>query len=182
MSWRDKAACRDITTNPDFDREHDPFYNPPEPEDDGDKWEFARNFCSACPVHMDCLNDALLDDRNGTEETRGFRGGLSFAQRKRVSLGLPAVPAKKAKPKPAKGGNTPEAQAGSITAARRRREEFVLNIEDLLDLELSGRDILARIGTRADAVRARLVRADRLDVWDRIGLSHNGNPLNETGA
>lgn len=91
-TWRDKAACRNITTNPDFDPEEDPFYDPPEREDGGDKWEYARAMCAKCPVAASCLADAVAEEAGVEERREGFRGGHSPAQRHRIFLGLPAGP------------------------------------------------------------------------------------------
>lgn len=172
MTWIEKAACRGIAHNPDFNPDEDPFYDPPEREDGGDKWEYARALCDRCPVKQACLDDALRLEHKG-QAREGFRGGHTPNQRRRLSLGLPAAPVrKKAKPKKATGTRSP-GNAASTEAAIRRREEWVENIIDLLDLGFSGQDIVHRLSRRPDAIYKRLERAGRLDVWPRFGISSN---------
>ena len=70
MSWRSAAACRDA--DPDL------FFL-----DRGEKYSEAREFCDACPVAVECLEDGLFDDY-------GFRAGTIPRQRQqlRAELGL----------------------------------------------------------------------------------------------
>lgn len=176
--WRDKAACRGIAHNPDFNPEEDPFYDPPDRDDGGDKWEYARALCDRCPVKQACLDDALRTEGKGGSDRTGFRGGYTQHQRRRISLGLPAVP-KKRKPKD-KTPPTPAEVEDVFTTARartpvalRRRNEWVENIVDLLDIGLTGPDVLHRLSRRSDGVFKRLERAGRLDVWERLGIPQN---------
>ncbi|MDF2915949.1 MAG: Transcription factor WhiB [Microbacterium sp.] len=104
--WRDKAACRGM--NPT--RGNDPFY-----DQDGIEnpiWDAAARICEPCKVTTECLAAALRAEE-GRATRHGFVGGLSPEQRKRVHLGLPAVPAKK----PRKERETPIDQA-ALHAAR----------------------------------------------------------------
>lgn len=179
MTWIEKAACRGIAHNPDFNPDEDPFYDPPEREDGGDKWEYARALCGGCPVRSACLDDALRLEHKG-QAREGFRGGLTSHQRRRVSLGLPAV-AKRGRSGPRT--TTPStrkqslnANQASTKAAARKREEWVENIVDLLDLGLTGTQVLHRLSRRADGVHRRLERAGRLDVWERLGVPQTYNP------
>lgn len=177
-TWRDKAACKGIAHNPDYNPDEDPFYDPPDRDDGGDKWEYARALCASCPVQMDCLTDALRSEGKGGVERHGFRGGLTPNGRKRVSLGLPGVP-KPRKPKDTSKPTKAEVEATvAVAKARtplvhRRRNEWVDNIIDLLDLGITGPEILHRLSRRADGVYKRLERAGRLDVWERLDIPQN---------
>lgn len=176
MTWIEKAACRGIAHNPDFNPDEDPFYDPPEREDGGDKWEYARALCDRCPVKQACLEDALTSEGKGGSDRTGFRGGHTPHQRRRISLGLPAVPKKrerKTPPTQAEAETVFAAAKARTPVALRRRNEWVDNIIDLLDLGLTGPDILHRLSRRSDGVFKRLERAGRLDVWDRFGIPQN---------
>jgi len=174
--WREKAACKGIAHNPDFNPDEDPFYDPPPRDDGGDKWEYARAMCASCPVQMACLEDTLRSEGKGGVERHGFRGGLTPHGRKRVTLGLPAVP-KKREPKTPPTPEEVEDVFASVRARTpvtlRRRNEWVENIIDLLDLGFSGQDIVHRLARRPDAIYKRLERAGRTDLWPRFGISCN---------
>lgn len=108
-TWRDKAACKGM--NPT--RGNDPFFDP-----DGTanpNWDDAARICEPCKVRTQCLAAAMRAEE-GRASRHGFVGGLSPEQRKRVSLGLPAVPPRKPD-KPRKERSTPIDQA-AMTAAR----------------------------------------------------------------
>jgi hypothetical protein len=176
--WREKAACKGIAHNPDFNPDEDPFYDPPEREDGGDKWEYARAMCARCPawVRQACLDDALRTEGKGGSDRAGFRGGHTQHQRRRISLGLPATPKKrerKAPLTPAEAEDVFATARARTPVALRRRNEWVDNIIDLLDLGLTGPDILNRLSRRSDGVFKRLERAGRLDVWERLGIPQN---------
>lgn len=175
MTWIEKAACRGIAHNPDFNPDEDPFYDPPEREDGGDKWEYARALCDRCPVRQACLDDALRLEHKG-QAREGFRGGLTSHQRRRVSLGLPAVA--KRKPRPPRTEPTE-----FVKRQRDARAEFVQEIEELLDMGLTGREVLRTLNATTrrsqDAVYMRLKRADRNDLWKRLDIF---NTIDEIGA
>jgi hypothetical protein len=172
--WREKAACRGIAHNPDFNPDEDPFYDPPEREDGGDKWEYARALCDACPVRQACLDDALRTEQRG-QARDGFRGGHTAGQRRRISLGLPAVPPRRQRKTNKAAGDNREAvtraNAASVSTALRKRQEWVDNIADLLDLGYTGEDIVRKLSRRPDAIYKRLESAGRTDLWARFGIS-----------
>lgn len=165
--WRDKAACRGIAHNPNFNPDEDPFYDPPEREDGGDKWAYARALCATCPVQMDCLNDTLRTEGKGGVERFGFRGGATPHMRRRISLGLPATAKRTPRPKTPTDKKSNQA---STAAALRKREEWVETIIDLLDMGVPGNTIPDRLSRRADGIHKRLARAGRLDVWERLDI------------
>jgi hypothetical protein len=174
--WREKAACRGIAHNPDFNPDEDPFYDPPEREDGGDKWEYARALCATCPAARACLEDALTTEGRGGVERHGFRGGHSPHQRKRISLGLPAVAPRKPRP-------TRTEPTEFVKKQRDKRAEFVQEIEELLDMGLTGREVLRTLNATTrrsqDAVYMRLHRAGRDDLWKRLDIF---NTIDEIGA
>ncbi|HEX7168415.1 MAG TPA: WhiB family transcriptional regulator [Acidimicrobiales bacterium] len=66
MTWRAKAACRDLDT--------DIFF--PDSEEDAAP---ALSVCASCPVREACLEFALA-----TRQHDGVWGGTTEAQRKRI--------------------------------------------------------------------------------------------------
>lgn len=176
MTWIEKAACRGIAHNPDFNPDEDPFYDPPEREDGGDKWEYARALCARCPVKQACLEDALKSEGRGGVDRQGFRGGRTPHQRKRISLGLPATPQrKKRKPR--------DEPTEFVKKQLTKRQEFIEEIEELLEQGLTGHEVLRALNSTTrrsqDAVYMRLKRADRNDLCKRLDIF---NTIDEIGA
>ena len=73
MTWLDRAACRD-----------DPYPEAWFPAgNDHASRERALRVCMACPVHNECLEDALAWER-ATLEPKGIRGRMTQAERARL--------------------------------------------------------------------------------------------------
>jgi len=76
MTWRDRAACRDVPTEianlffpgdargADDDHRYDPL---------------ARALCAGCPVRADCLDHAISHG-----EEYGMWGGMTPSERRRI--------------------------------------------------------------------------------------------------
>jgi|GEM_PF-5726021 len=176
--WRDKAACRGVAHDPGFDPSEDPFYDPPEREDGGDKWEYARSMCARCPITVReaCLSDALRVEGRGGVERHGFRGGHTPHARKRITLGLPAIAPRKPR--------APRTEPTEfVKTQRNKRQEFIEEIEELLEQGLTGHEVLRTLKsttrTSQDAVYMRLKRANRADLWKRLDIF---NTIDEIGA
>lgn len=67
--WKARAACRDVSTSVMF----------PAP-DDKQSLKAALVTCTGCPVRIDCLRHALLND-----EAHGVWGGTTARQRFRLA-------------------------------------------------------------------------------------------------
>lgn len=71
VDWRKSGACRE--TDPEA------FY--PNPGDTRGINQ-AKEICTACPVRLTCLEDALAEEGGRSKDNRfGVRGGLTHGQR-----------------------------------------------------------------------------------------------------
>lgn len=70
--WWEKAAC--LGASPDIFFPHDILAN--------DRWDRARAFCEACPVHFYCLDEALGYEDH--EDRWGMFGGMTPGERRVV--------------------------------------------------------------------------------------------------
>lgn len=78
--WLRRAACR-VLTPEESDRV---FY--PHRGRAVALYAEARQWCVTCPVQRDCLDNALAEEGTAWRDNRfGFRGGLTPAERARVS-------------------------------------------------------------------------------------------------
>lgn len=68
-TWHDRAACRGQDTELWFSI-------------DADDREAAKAICNRCPVRLDCLDEALDEERGQSKEYRaGIRGGMNAEER-----------------------------------------------------------------------------------------------------
>ena len=82
-TWREAAACRG----------HDPevFFPDGYTARYATRIQQAKDACWACPVRLDCLDDALVSEGDAAGSQRhGIRGGLDGQQRWRVRQQLAA--------------------------------------------------------------------------------------------
>lgn len=83
--WKDRATCRtwDLAAN------GDPWFEPTRGRTGADRYQVAREICSACPVRGMCLKDAMKAEAAIGGPRFGFFGGL--APEERTSLALLGV-------------------------------------------------------------------------------------------
>lgn len=75
--WSEDAVCRGVDINVFF------------PIDDMSihRWDEAYRYCRVCPVHMQCLADALKID--AIDDKSGLFGGLTPRERLMIRKGNP---------------------------------------------------------------------------------------------
>lgn len=72
QTWARRAACRDAPI--------EVFFAGP-----GSSWREARRLCDGCPVRLECLDAALVEERGANRSQRhGFRGGETPGERARL--------------------------------------------------------------------------------------------------
>lgn len=79
VPWYEKAICRGVANAVNI------FF----PTDDMSihRWDEAYRFCRVCPVHMECLADALKID--AIDDKSGMYGGLTPRERLQIRKGNP---------------------------------------------------------------------------------------------
>jgi WhiB family redox-sensing transcriptional regulator len=75
VTWRDRAACKDMETDLFFAE-----------QGENHKVKAAKAVCAGCPVVHDCLHEALK-----ISDLPGVWGGLSFSQRRSLRAGMSYV-------------------------------------------------------------------------------------------
>lgn len=155
--WKDQAAC-DVTI-------HGDLWFRPAGEVAGPKRreriKEAENICATCPVIGECA-------RASVNEREGIWAGRDLDEPDPVPEPVPPKPRKKRAGKPADSENGRRASA-SATAAQQRR--FDHTVETMTALHHNGvpfNDILTQLGTSAHALRRRLRRRDRLDLYSML--------------
>lgn len=111
MTWHQEAACVGHPVD---------WWFPTEADRSAERWDAGRLVCRSCPVREQCLAESLQDEAGKPRSLLfGMRGGLSPAQRERVSRGLPAeLPGKEKTPR-AKPHNTIQCPCTGCVQARR---------------------------------------------------------------
>lgn len=85
--WRHQAACSDASVNPDW------FFPGDTYQETRSNYAHAKKVCAMCPVIDVCLKDShVLMDMSGLPDPthgiamKGFAGGLSYDDRRRVTV------------------------------------------------------------------------------------------------
>lgn len=77
--WTEKAACKGL----DVQLAMRIFF--PTEDMSIHRWDEAYRYCRVCPVHMECLNDALKID--AIDDKSGMFGGLTPRERLMIRKG-----------------------------------------------------------------------------------------------
>lgn len=151
--WKLKAAC-DVTIHGDI------WYRPSGVEKHSvrkARIAKATAVCRGCPVLEQCRN-------NSAGEGEGIWAGIDHD----------APPPREPKPRKKRAGKPADSENGrrasaSATAAQQRRFDHM--VEHMTRLHHDGHafdDILAELGTSAHALRRRLRRRDRMDLYSML--------------
>lgn len=77
--WRERASCTQVPIAGD----DDPWF----PEGQNPQWAPARRVCQACPVRLECLDAALVEEYGRGRSSRdGMRGALTPTERWRLEV------------------------------------------------------------------------------------------------
>lgn len=73
MNWRTRALCAEVGSEPFF------------PNGDGDaKYDTARDICAACPVQVQCLQEALVPLPGFSYGAFGMWAGTTPTERRKM--------------------------------------------------------------------------------------------------